>query len=472
SFKNCKVYSSFIPLKIHNSIIIDNGKVKSFEDDPDAIDLNGKFIIPAFIDSHLHLDEIGLFLNTLDLRGIRSINELREKLKIFAKNNNGPIIGHGWDQELFKERRWPNKYDIDDIVNDRPVILTRICLHAALVNSYFLDMMKTDGNGIVFENEFEIFRKRFIEMIPFELKMKYMENAIDFVAMNGISAVGFVSCNLESLKIIEKIQEKRKLPIDISIYLNAEDFLKYDFKNINVKGVKLFIDGSLGARTALLSEKYSDSNTYGEQVTDENFLNMIVERANEMKKDVAIHAIGDKALDIALNVLKNAKYGKRIEHASVVRDDQLEKLRGINIVVQPHFIISDFWVVDRLGVNRAKYVYRFKDLLNFTNLSFSTDSPVEPLNPFLTLSAAIERGGNKNLKIYEYTKDQTLKPEEAYYCYTEGSAKVLGLKYGSLSPGMEANFLVLDKDPLTTNPEKIKILGIYLKGKWILNPNL
>ncbi|MEM0245086.1 MAG: amidohydrolase family protein [Thermoplasmata archaeon] len=72
SFKNCKVYSSFIPLKIHNSIIIDNGKVKSFEDDPDAIDLNGKFIIPAFIDSHLHLDEIGLFLNTLDLRGIRS----------------------------------------------------------------------------------------------------------------------------------------------------------------------------------------------------------------------------------------------------------------------------------------------------------------------------------------------------------------------------------------------------------------
>ena len=97
---------------------------------------------------------------------------------------------------------------------------------------------------------------------------------------------------------------------------------------------------------------------------------------------------------------------------------------------------------------------------------------MEPLNPFLTLSAAIERGGNKNLKIYEYTKDQTLKPEEAYYCYTEGSAKVLGLKYGSLSPGMEANFLVLDKDPLTTNPEKIKIIGIYLKGKWILNPNL
>ncbi len=467
SFKNGRIYSRFIPLEIHENIVIENGKVKSFESDENAVDLDGKYIIPAFIDSHLHLDEIGLFLNTLDLRGVRSIKEMREKLKKFSEKNSGPIIGHGWDQELLEEKRWPNKNDIDDIVNDRPVILTRTCLHAALVNSYFLEIMGKKGDGIVFENEFEIFRKKFLSMIPRDLKVKYMEDAVKFVAENGICAVGFVSCTIESLEIIEELQKKGKLPIHIYVYLNAEDFMKYNFKNENVKGVKLFIDGSLGARTALLSERYNDMDTYGEQVMDDEYLITMVQKANEMGKDVAIHAIGDRALDIAIEILRKANHGKRIEHASIVRDDQLEKLRGINVVVQPHFIISDFWIIDRIGEHRAKYVYRFKDLMKYTNLSFSTDAPVEPVNPFLTLSAAIKRGREKNLSAYSFTENQIIDLKEAYHCYTLGSSKALGIDLGTLLPGKEANFLILDRDPLATDPEKINISGIFIKGNWI-----
>lgn len=465
AFKNCKVYSKFIPLEIHSAIVVRDGIVESFNEVNDAIDLGGKFIIPAFIDAHLHLDEIGLYLNSLDLRGVRSIEEMRERLRAFASSTEGPIIGHGWDHELFAEKRWPKKDDIDDIVNDRPVFLSRICLHAALANSYLLKSSGMDGDGIVVESNFEFLRKKVLEMIPLNIKEKYMRDALMHVAKSGISAVGYVSCSAENLRIIENIEASAGLPLRVFVYLNPQELESYR-KGI-VKGVKLFVDGSLGARTALLTEKYEDQETMGVQVTDLDTLKKYVEKANSMGIDIAIHAIGDRAMDIAINVLQNRNGIKRIEHASLVRDDQLERMTGIHAVVQPHFIISDFWAVKRVGVRRAKWVYRFRDLMNFTNVAFSTDSPVEPVDPFLTLDAAINRGKNYGIELYKYTADQCLTPEEAYYCYTEGSAKALGIEGGTLEPGKEAYFLILDRDPIVEMDQKrIRILGIYFANRF------
>jgi len=469
AFKNCNVYSSFIPKVVHHSIVIENGKIISFNEESDAIDLNGKYIIPAFIDSHLHLDEIGLYLNSLDLRGVRSIDELREKLRDFASKTKGPIIGHGWDQELFREKRWPKKEDVDDIVGERPLFLSRVCLHAALVNSRFLEIMGKNGDGLVFENEFEIFRRKLISLIPNELKLKYMEDAMRYVLSKGICTVGYVSCSLENLKIVENLISSKKYPLDVNVYINAEDIENYDKGSRFVKGVKLFVDGSLGARTALLSEKYEDNDTYGEQVTSFEKLREIIDRANKLGLDVAIHAIGDRAIDIALDALRYAENGKRIEHASVVRDDQLKKFKGIHAVVQPHFIISDFWAVKRVGIKRARYVYRFKDLMKETNVAFSTDAPVEPVDPLLTIDAAINRGKNEGIELSKYTMDQALTYEEAYHCYTAGSAMALGIKGGTLLPGMDANFLILDRDPLKNDPKEIMILEIFCKGKKFFN---
>ncbi|MBD6955719.1 MAG: amidohydrolase [Thermoplasmata archaeon] len=471
SFRNCKVYSKFMPLEVHDALVVEDGRVISFNEEENARDLGGSYIIPAFVDSHLHLDEIGLYLNSLDLRGVKSIKELRYKLEEFASRTEGPIIGHGWDQELFMEGRWPSKVDIDDIVNDRPVFLSRVCLHAALVNSYFLELMGMEGDGIVKENEFEIFRKRIISMVPREKKIKYMRDAVEHVASYGICKVGYVSCSLENLSILEDLRRKDQLPIDVLVYLNSEDLRNYDGKSSMVKGIKLFVDGSLGARTALLSKEYSDQGTRGEQVMDYNKIVEYIEKANECGLDVAIHAIGDAAVDIALEALKHARNGKRIEHASVVRDDQLEKFEGIDAVVQPHFIISDFWVLERLGVERARYVYRFRDLMNETNVAFSTDAPVEPVDPFLTLDAAINRGKNEFIDLYRYTEDQSLRPNEAYHCYTSGSMRALGLDCNPLQPGDEANFLILDRDPLSSNQREIKILEIYFRGKRYFKDN-
>lgn len=413
AFTNGTIYTKLKPLEVAEAMVIENDKIIFTGNNDDAIklaekvvNLNGKTVLPGFIDAHMHLDELGLYLNILDLRNTRSIEELREKLREFAKSHQGPIMGHGWDQELFKEKRWPNKNDIDDIVNDRPVILTRVCIHAALVNDFFLRSMNfLSDTGFVKENDFEIFRKKYNSMISKEIKRKYILDAIGELIKNGITSIGFVSCNAEIFNILKELDQENKIPIRVNVYLNPEDLdLNISFKDsehLKLKGIKLFVDGSLGARTALLSEKYDDEDTYGEQVSSKKFLRDNVKKAISYNLQIAIHAIGDKAMDIAISFL-NEFPGNRIEHCSVVRDDQLNKLKNINLVVQPHFIITDYWVLDRAGKRRAKFIYRFKDLANITNIAFSTDSPVEPINPFLTIYAAVTRGKYENIPISKF----------------------------------------------------------------------
>jgi len=481
AFINGNIYKKFNPVEICDSFVVENEKIiftgkkeEALKIAEKSIDLKGKTVIPGFIDSHMHLDELGMYLNILDLRNTKSIKELREKLREFTKSHSGPIMGHGWDQELFEEKRWPTKDDIDDIVNDRPVILTRVCLHAALVNSYFLDLMNfKSSTGIVKENDFEIFRKKFNNLISSDEKKKFIVDAINELIKNGITTIGFVSCNKEIFEILKELNSENRIPIRINLYMNAEDFdYVINFKSqekLKLKGIKLFVDGSLGARTALLSQKYNDGDTYGEQVFDEEILKNNIIKAVNNNYQVAIHAIGDKAIDIAIKLLKDYP-GNRIEHCSVFRDDQLEGLRNINLVVQPHFIITDFWVLDRLGNERSRFVYRFKDFLKITNVAFSTDSPVEPINPFLTIYAAVTRGRFERIPISIY-QGQELTIEESLHCYTKGSAIALNENnLGSIENGNFADFIILNDDPIKIDVSKIKeikVLDVYISGKII-----
>jgi len=482
AFINGKIYKRFKPLEICDSFVLDDERIVFTGETEEAlklaeniIDLNGKTVLPGFIDTHMHLDELGMYLNILDLRNVKSIFELREKLKEFAKSHEGPIMGHGWDQELFIEKRWPNKADIDDIVNDRPVILTRVCLHAAIVNSYFLKLMNFNSkDGIIKENDFEIFRKKFNSLIPKEIKKKTILDGINELIKNGITSIGFVSCSKEIFDILKELDSENNIPIRINVYMNADDFEAVkDFKNsdhLKLKGIKLFVDGSLGSRTALLSEKYNDYDTYGEQVFSENFLKKQINISKEGNFQIAIHAIGDRALDIAISLLKDYP-GNRIEHCSVVRDDQLDFLKNLNLVVQPHFLITDFWVLERIGEKRAKFVYRFKDLYNIANIAFSTDSPVEPINPFLTIYASVTRGKFENIPISKYV-GQELSVQDALHCYTKGSALALKEDYvGEISAGNFGDFIILDNDPLSMEIKELKNLSvneIFISGKKIM----
>ncbi|MEM3303459.1 MAG: amidohydrolase [Thermoproteus sp.] len=479
------VYVSFKPLVKAGGIVVDRdvGEVVHIGDDvekfaDEVVDLGGRVLMPGFIDAHMHLDELGLLLNSLDLRGVRSIDEFRARLKEYAERHDGPIFGHGWDHEAMG--RWPTRRDIDDIVGDRPVFLSRVDSHAAVVNTYMLKELEGlrwrpevfltgpsgEPLGVIKEEAFEAYRAKFLSLIPRGQKRKSLIAAIDYARNLGVTSVGFMSCSLESLYLLKELRDEGLLKIRVFVYLDKESFVKFldsggKFDGdewLKVKGVKLFVDGSLGSRTALLSEPYADDpGNFGVQVASAEELRRIAEMASERGYQVAIHAIGDKAVDVAIGALKGLRGLHRIEHCSVVRDDQLPALKGVACVVQPHFVITDFWVVNRVGVGRARFVYRFRDLINSgVSVAFSTDSPVEPLNPWRTVYAAVTRGLNEGVELARYTTDQVLTVEEALHLYTKAPAEIMGEeKLGALSPGNKADAIILDRDPLMVSPSQL-----------------
>ncbi|GAB6944771.1 amidohydrolase family protein [Vulcanisaeta sp. JCM 14467] len=165
----------------------------------------------------------------------------------------------------------------------------------------------------------------------------------------------------------------------------------------------------------------------------------------------------------------------RIEHASVLREDLIGRIRelGVALAVQPHFVISDWWVVDRVGVDRARYVYPFKTLIdNGIMLGFSTDAPVEPLNPWETVYAAVTRGRYEGIELLKYTEGEAVSIAETLHYYTYGSAYLLHEEHelGRLEPGYLADFIIIDKDPLSVSDKElkdIKVLETYVGGERI-----
>ncbi|MCF8885662.1 MAG: amidohydrolase [Aigarchaeota archaeon] len=501
-FINGNIYVSFIPLRKASGIVVCAERILYVGEKEKAerlatmlngsiIDLNGLTVMPGFIDSHMHVDDLAVSLHSINLRSVHSIKTLKQYLKNYYEKNKEVswIVGRGWDQELFEEKRWPSRYDIDDVVPDKPVFLERICGHAAVVNTAALssisvhrDLMKDpyflkdqDGNltGVVVEDAVKLFR----ENLQFEDSemLRMIHDALLYSASLGVTTLGFMSCNLRSLKLLQILRHQNRLPVRLRVYMKKEllnniiglgirrsfgdDFLK-------IMGIKIFADGSLGAHTAWLSEPYQDlPKSEGMPIIEKDELTKIVEEVHNADLQLAIHAIGDRAIDMVLEAygrLKDLspKNRHRIEHASIIRPDQIGKIAklGVLVSIQPHFIISDWWVVKRVGERRAAWVYPFKSLIkNGVEIGLSSDSPVEPLNPWETVYAAISRGG-ENIELYKYTSNEALSVIEALHFYTSGSAYLLFEEdhLGTLEAGKYADFIIIDNDPLQASIEELK----------------
>lgn len=500
-FVNGNIYISFKPLKRVSALVTYNERIIYTGTSSKArkivtllggrvIDLNGKTVIPGFIDAHMHFDGLGLTLNTLDLRGAKSISELKELLKEYYEQHKNVswIIGRGWDQELFEEKRWPNRWDIDEVVSDIPVFLERVCGHAAVVNTkalemldphtssenrYFLKNEKNVLNGIIIEDAVDLFREKLKYRKDEKLDILY--NALKYAASLGVTTHGFVSCTPETFNLLQELKITKGLPVRIRVYMSdytIDNLLSLGIRRgfgdeyLKIMGIKIFTDGSLGARTAWLSEPYNDDpSTSGIPTIEKEKLINLMKKAHEGGLQLAIHAIGDKAIDAVLEAyslmgedLKD--YRHRIEHASVIRPEQIEKMGklGICAAVQPHFIITDWWVVKRVGEKRASWVYPFKSMIKSgIHIGFSTDSPVEPLNPWETIYAAVTRGGS-DVELHKHTTKEKISMIDALYYYTMGSAYLLfeDKNIGTLEYGKYADFVVIDKDPLEIELEKLK----------------
>ncbi|MGC9114826.1 MAG: amidohydrolase [Fervidicoccaceae archaeon] len=499
-----KIYTRFSPLREAEGIVVRNGKIdftgsqeevrkRARELGIEIIDRRGYTIIPGFIDSHMHLSSLGLSLMTLDLRGTKSIEELKSKMKDFIeRGGKKAVLGRGWDQELFSEGRWPRASDIDEVAGDLPAVLVRVCGHAAVLNSAALELLLESGiqdsllqkdelgrpTGVVFEDAVG----KALSLISEGIDRKEMLKLASFEAARlGVTSVGFMSAKQSDLEALKEMKDFEELKTRVFLYLDHRELsgassqpLRGKEGFVEVRGVKLFADGSFGARTALLSEPYADDpKTRGVAVMGREELSSWIGRAAEMGMQAAVHAIGDGALDAVLSAFKMAGIGGdlgRVEHASLVRPDQLAILSslGIGVAVQPHFVISDWWLVKRLGRERARFAYPFKTLLSSgISVGFSTDSPVEPLDPFLTVDAAVNRGKNEGIELFEVTKHERLSTEEALHCYTKGSASLLREEsIGTLEEGKKADFIVLDRDPLRAEDLKsVKVVETFLQGR-------
>jgi len=513
-FINCSGYGNVREDQFFEAFLVAYGKVISFGSSEDiaekarslggeVIDLNGKCVLPGFVDSHLHIDELGMFLNSLNLRGTRSVSELQEKLKNFASKVTAPwILGHGWDQELFFENRWPTKEDLDAIEDKRPVMISRVCLHAAVLNSMALKIAGiASPTGIVVEGDFQRARDVFKRSLSLEDLKMMMKDALKYASNLGLTCLGFVSCDEKALSALMSLWRDGEMATKVRAYLEPglrakgeermyEDneilrsLVKLGIKRgfgdemLKIQGIKILADGSLGARTAWLTVPYSDKpDQQGFPNIGKKELTELIVQADGAGLQLAIHGIGDATMDMILDAFRDAKVynrGHRIEHMSVLRPDQLERLKelGLYASVQPHFVISDRWAIDRLGMERSSFIHSFKSILQSgIPMAFGTDAPVEELNPWQTVYAAVTRGKFEGIPLAKVTPDEVLSVKEAVYCYTKAAGIVMhDPDIGVLKEGGPADFIVVGENPFRADPlhlKDIKAFEAYINGKQV-----
>jgi len=481
----------------------------------EVIDLKGKLALPGFNDAHLHFAGGGLTLLRVDLKNCRSFQEIEKKLrdKIIKLRAGSWILGRGWDHTLFNQGNWPDKSFLDGIAPQNPVFLKRVDGHIGWANSLALelaginrDTQSPDGGiiikdsltevptGILMEKAIDLVEKIIPKPSLDELTLAIRE------AMNEAKRYGITSIqdnsDLDVIEVYKKLLDKNKLKVRVSEWFPLELIKKPEElksliesfsdcgsigpeKNSYLKPglLKIMADGTLGSRTAYLFEPYADEpEKSGVFLIPEEELEYMVSQADRSGYQIGIHAIGDGANVIVLNI-----YGKvhwlnparerrhRIEHCSVLKKIDIDRMAEIGVIasVQPAFWNTDKkWLEQRLGKERLKRAYPFRSLLDSgTNLAFGTDWPVESLNPMIGIYSAVTRDagayGNtplhKNVETHSHASLQKLTVEQAVKAYTLGSAyaEFQEKEKGSLEVGKLADIVVLTKDIFSIPSEEI-----------------
>lgn len=456
-----------------------NGRILALKSNSTKIiDLHGLTVLPGFHDSHIHLLNYGMLLRTLDLSGSRSIEEIKRRVATWTKSSSPKtwVLGRGWDDEKLRDRRYPTRDDLD-LASPNPVFLKRICGHVAVANSAALSLAGIDHrtvsprggqivrdsqgkpNGLLKEGAMELVEKFVPESI--HQTEEVLVQASRKLARLGLTSLHCIISGLTELKALRELKREEKILQEIYAIIPAKlvDGLrslrksrKVDGDGFRLKGLKLFLDGSLGARTAALNRPYHDDPASSGMLTlSKEELRKVAAKARDSKLQLCLHAIGDKAVDLAVEVLGETFGAKgcrllrhRIEHASIVSEKSMQKMSRLGIIasVQPRFVYSDQWARDRLGSRRLPQLYPFASMTKAgIMLTAGSDCPVEDPNPFEGIWAAVARPGlpkNERLTVGEALADYTKNP--AYASFSEDFR-------GTLNPGNVADMVVLDRDP-------------------------
>lgn len=454
------------------------------------IDLKSKTVVPGLNDAHAHIISLGHESSQLDLRHVSSIENIKRRVRNAAKEANKEkwIFGRGWDQDRLKEKRYPNRWDLDEVAPDNPVFLTRVCGHVGVANSRALKTVQLGWKELASLSEFVdedprtgeptgLLKEKALDLIFEAVKLsgknlhEACKVALSEAAKVGLTSVTCITSSPEEIHALQELNKQGRLPLRVYAMVPFECLSDFSNKRLDdpflkIRCVKVFADGSLGARTAALEKPYTDEpSTAGVLYYNLDQLKELIEKADGAGFQVAVHVIGDRAVMQALQAFEEAvgkdrviAHRHRLEHVSVLNPDLIKRMRALGLLatIQPHFVISDFWVPNRLGSKRARWTYAFKSLIESgVPVAASSDAPVEPLNPLLGVWAAVTRSlsSQERLSVLEALQAYTLGP--AYFSFEEGVK-------GTIEVGRYADLAVLSHDPLKTKPDRIKDIKVEM----------
>ncbi len=505
----------------HAAIVVEDGRIAALvppgklgrwrQAGSRTVALDGAWVLPGLIDAHLHVTGYGTALETVDLRGARSFAEVVERVRRAARGRPGAdwIQGRGWDQNLWPERKLPDRAALDRAFPSRPVFLRRIDGHAAIANAAALERAGIDGrtpdppggrivrrpdgspSGVLVDAAVDLVARAIPEPTDRDIERRILLAARRLRAF-GLTQVCDAGTTARELRAMRRLAAAGRLPIRIAVLLDGSDdaLLGRELAKgpdrrpgamVRICGVKLYADGALGSRGALLGADYADDpGNRGLAVTPVDRLRRVIRLASRAGVQVAVHAIGDEAVHRVLELyaevgpVRCRRLRFRVEHAQTVRPEDVALFARVGAIasVQPTQCTSDMaWAPRRLGPKRISWAYRWRSLLAAgVRLAGGSDAPVEVPDPFRGMFAAVTRRRPDGTPPGGWNPAERLTRAEAFELYTSWAAYALGAEgwSGTIETGKVAAFTIVDRDPFggdpTTTLLRVNVLETVVGG--------
>jgi predicted amidohydrolase YtcJ len=448
-------------------------------------------IVPGLVDAHAHLESLGRSLSVVSLLEAGSEAECATRVKAApASASQGEwVMGRGWDQNDWLGQQFPTKASLDAAFPKTPVFLSRVDGHAAWVNSEALRRAgvtaatvdppggrilrdaKGEPTGVLIDNAIDVVAAKIPPATTEELQRR-LKLALELCAKLGLTQVHDAGMDLTTFRQLQSWDMLGVLPVRLYVMADGQgaeadlwlDHGTFSGRHLELKAVKLLLDGALGSRGAALHAPYSDEPAQRGLLllTPEEFERR-ARAFSERGFQVAVHAIGDRANTLTLDVLAklDPKLRHRVEHAQVLTADDLGKFAKFGIIAsfQPTHATSDMpWAAARLGPERVKFAYAWRSVLDTgAHVAFGSDFPVEHPNPLLGLYAARTRQDGKGTPPGGWLPEQLLTGDEALAGFTQGAAYAAFAdeRRGVLKAGFDADFVVLPVDPVADPPRAL-----------------